>query len=142
MASSQPRPPRAVLLGLEAPGDEGGESTSLFLQAAHNFEVVDALVEGFADSEHHGGRGPHAELVRGAMHADPIIGAALEAGDSDSHVVVEDLCAAAGNGVESGVAQAGDGGAQIEVGILGDGQDLRGREAVQPDLRKALLDAA
>jgi hypothetical protein len=29
-----------------------------------------------------------------------------------------------------------------EVGVLGDGQNLGGRQAVQPDLREALLDAA
>ncbi len=32
--------------------------------------------------------------------------------------------------------------AQVEPGVFGDGQHLRGRKAVQPDLRKALLDAA
>ena len=32
--------------------------------------------------------------------------------------------------------------AQGEIGVLGDGQNFRGGEAVQPDLREALLDAA
>ena len=110
------------VLGLEAPGDEGRESAGLFLQAAHDFEVVDALLEGLADAEHHGRGGAHAELVRGAMDADPVFGAALEAGDALAHVVVEDLGAAAGDGVEAGVAQAGDGRAQIEIGVLGNGE--------------------
>ena len=51
--------------------------------------------------------------------------------------VVEDLCAAAGDGVEAGVAEAGDGRAQVEVAVLGDGQDFRGGEAVKPDLRES-----
>ena len=129
------------VLGLEAPGDEGRESAGLFLQAAHDFKVVDALVEGLAHAEHHGGRGAHAELMRGAMHADPVFGAALEARDAMAHLVVENLRAAAGDGIEARIAQAGDGVAQVEVGVLGDGQDFRGREAMQPDLREALLDA-
>ncbi len=127
--------------GLEAPGDEGGESAGFFLQLANDFEVVDALVEGFADAEHHGGGGAHAELVSGAMNADPVFGAALEARDALADVVVEDFGAAAGDGVEAGVAKAGDGGAQVEFAVLGDGEDFRCGEAVQPDFREALLDA-
>ena len=130
------------VVGLEAPGDEGRESAGLFLEAADDFEMVDALLEGFAHAEHHGGGGAHAELVGGAMDADPIFSAAFEAGDAEADVVVEDFGAAAGDGVEAGVAQADDGVAQGEAGILGDGQDFRSREAVQPDLREALLDAA
>jgi hypothetical protein len=38
--------------------------------------------------------------------------------------VVENFCAAAGDGVEARVAKAGDGGAQVEVAVLGDGEDL------------------
>ena len=71
VASSHPRPPSAVLLRLKAPGDEGGESAGFFLKVADDFEVVDALVEGFADAEHHGGGGAHAELMSGAMDAAP-----------------------------------------------------------------------
>ncbi len=127
--------------GLEAPGDEGGESTGLLLQVADDFEVINALIECLADTEHHGGGGAHAELVSGAMDGDPVGGAAFETGYSFSHIVVEDLGAAAGNGIESGIAKARDGGSQIEFAVLGDGQDLRGAEAVQPDSWEALLDA-
>ena len=130
-----------MLLRLEAPGDEGGESAGFFLQVANDFEVVDALIECFADAEHHGGGGAHAELVRGAMDGDPVVGAALEAGDALADVVVEDFGAAAGDGVEACVAKSGDSGAQVEFGVLGDGEDLRCGEAVEPDFREALLDA-
>ena len=128
--------------GLEAPGDEGGEAAGLFLELANDFEVVDALLEGFADAEHHGGGGAHAELVGGAVDADPIFGAALEAGDALADVVVEDLCAAAGDGLEAGVAKTHDGVAESDLGVLGDGEDFAGGEAVEPDVGEALLDAA
>ena len=82
------------------------------------------------------------ELVRGAMHAHPVLGVALEARNAMPHFVVENLCAAAGNGIQAGIAQARDRVAQVEVRVLGDGQHFRSRQAVQPDLRKALLDAA
>src|SRR6202041_2757396 len=42
---------------------------------------------------------------------------------------------------EAGVAQAGDGGAEIELGVFGDGEDFRRAKAVQPDRGEALLDA-
>ena len=95
--------------GLEGPGDEGGEAAGFFLEAADDFEVVDALLEGFADAEHHGGGGAHAELVGGAVDADPVLGAAFEARDALADVVVEDLGTAAGDGLEAGVAETHDG---------------------------------
>ena len=72
-------------------------------------EVVDAVLVGLADAEHHGRRRPHAELVRGAMHVEPVVGEALQARDLVAHFVVENFGAAAGDGVESGIAQALDG---------------------------------
>ena len=47
-------------------------------------------------------------------------GAALEAGDALADVVVEDFGAAAGDGVEAGIAKAGDGGREVELAVLGD----------------------
>ena len=48
------------VVGLEAPRDEGGESAGFFLELANDIEVVDAVFEGFADAEHHGGGGAHS----------------------------------------------------------------------------------
>ena len=141
VASSQPRPPRAVLPGWKLQGMKAVNPPVSSCRLADDFEVVDALVEGFADAEHHGGGGAHAELMGGAVNADPIFGAALEAGDAFADVVVENFGAAAGDGVEAGVAEAGDGGAQVEFAVLGDGEDFGCGEAVEPDLREALLDA-
>ncbi len=104
--------------------------------------MIDALVETFAYAEHHGRGSAHSQLMRGAVHAHPVVGIAFEARYAVPDLVVENLRAAAGDGVEAGVAQPRDGRAQVEIRVLGDGQHLRGREAVQPDLGKPLLDAA
>src|SRR6202012_5249760 len=128
VASSQPRPPRAGWPGWKLQGMKAVKAPGLSLQVAHDFEVVHALFHGFADAEHHGRGGPHAERVSGAMNADPVFGAALEAGDALADFVVEDLGAAAGDGVEAGVAEARDGGAEIELRVFGDGEDFGGRE--------------
>src|SRR6185437_2638528 len=100
-----------------------------------------ALLKRFAHPEHHCRRGAHAELVSSAMHADPIFGAALETGNTEPHIIVEDLGAAARNGIKSGIVQPRNGGAKVQVAVFGDGQHLGGGKAMQPDLRKALLDA-
>jgi hypothetical protein len=104
--------------------------------------VVDALFNRLAHAEHHRGRGAHPQLVSGAVDAEPVPGVALQARHAPAHVVVENLRAAAGNRIQARVPQPENGLAQRQAGILGDGQDLRGRQAMQPDLRKALFDAA
>src|SRR6185437_11454925 len=129
-------------MGLEAPGYEGGEAAGLFLQAAHLLEVVYPLLEGFAYTEHHGGGGSHAELVCGAMHQNPFVGSAFEASDALADIVIENFRTASRDGIEAGVAEADDSVAHGEVAVFGDGQNFRGGKAVEPDLGKALLDAA
>ena len=56
--------------------------------------------------------------------------------------VVQNFGAAAGDGVEAGVTQARDGGTEVDLAVLGDSEDFAGGEAMEPDLREALLDAA
>ena len=97
---------------LEGPGDEGGEAAGFFLQVVDVLEVIDPVLQLLAAAEHHGGGGAHAELMRGAVDAQPVFGEALQAGDFVAHFVVEDFGAAAGDGVEAGIAQARDGVAQ------------------------------
>ena len=67
---------------------------------------------------------------------------ALQAGDARADFVVQDFRAAAGNRVEPGIAQAGDGVAHAQAGNFGDAQNFRRRKAVQVQLREALLDRA
>src|ERR1035438_6264160 len=76
------------------------------------------------------------------MHADPILGVALDEGDAPAHVVVENLRAAAGNRIQPRRAQTDDGLAQRKVRVPGDGQNLRSRQTMQPDLREALFNSA
>src|SRR5271167_1798650 len=130
------------VLRLKRPGDERGEAAGLFLQFVDALEVVDAMLVALADAEHHGRRGPHAEHVSGAMHVEPVIGQAFQARDLVAHFIVENFGAATGNGIESGIAQPPDRIFDAQAADLGDADDLRRREAVQVDLRKALLDAA
>src|SRR5208337_785397 len=52
------------VLALEEPGDKGREAAGFLLQLADAREVVDAMLEPFSTTEHHGGSGAHTELVR------------------------------------------------------------------------------
>ncbi len=130
------------VVGLKAPGDEGGEAAGFFLQIVEGLQVVNAVFVVFADTEHHCGGGAHADLVGSAVNVDPVGGEAFEARDFVADFVVENFGAAPGDGVESGVAQAEDGVANGEVAVFGDGDDFRRGVAVQMHLRKTLADAA
>src|ERR1017187_2092587 len=129
------------VFALEGPGDEGRETAGLLLQVANQFQVVHALLDGFAAAEHHGGGGAHAELMRGAMHVHPILGVALKAADAMAHGVIEDFGAAAGDGIEAGIHEALDGVAKTQAADIGDVGNFRSGQAVQVNA-EALLDAA
>ncbi len=135
-------PAERGVLRLEGPRDEGGEAARLFLQIVDHLEVVDALLQRFAYAEHHGGGGAHAELVRGAMHVHPVLCEAFETRDAEAHFVVQDFGATPGDGIEPGIAQARNRVVDRNSVQLGEVQDLRRGKAMQPHLRKALLDAA
>ena len=104
--------------------------------------MVDAVFVILAYAEHHGRGGAHADLVGGAVNVDPVVGEAFEAGDFVADFVVENFGAAAGDGIESGIAQAENRVANAEAAVLGDGDDLGSGVAVQMHLRKALFDSA
>ena len=141
VASSQPRPPRAVLLGWKLQGMKAVKPpvSSCRLRTTSKWLTRCSMVSPTPNIMVAVVRMPRAWAVR--WTSDPILGAALEAGDAMADFVVEDFGAAAGDGVEAGVAEAGDGGAEVELGVLGDGENFGGGEAVQPDVREALLDA-
>ena len=80
--------------------------------------------------------------MRGAMHVEPVLGQALEAGDLVANFIVENLGAAAGNGVEAGVAQAKNRVADRKPAVLGDRDDLGSRVTVQVNLRETIFDSA
>jgi hypothetical protein len=130
------------VVGLEAPGNEGGEAPGFLLQVVELLQMIDAVFVIFADAEHHGRGGAHADLVRRAVHINPVTREALQAGDFVADFVVQNLSAAAGDGIESGIAQAENRIANAEFAVLGNGDDLRSRVAMQMNLREALFDSA
>src|SRR5262252_11170356 len=103
--------------------------------------MIHALLDGLAAAEHHRRRRTHSELVRSAMDVDPLLGAALQTRDAMTHCIIENLRAAAGDGIETRVAQSRDRIAQAQSADFSDIRHLRRRKAVQVNL-KALLDAA
>ena len=126
----------------EKPRNERGEPAGIFLNAAEALKVIDAVAKLLAAAEHHGGGGAQAEGMGGAVHALPLIGGALEAGDAGANFVVEDFGSATGDGVKAGIAQPRDGVAHGQAGDLGDGKNLRRGKAVQVESREARLDGA
>src|SRR5258708_6884430 len=135
-------PAECGVVRLEAPRDEGGEASGFFLEVVELLEVVDAVFVVFAYAEHHGRSGSHADLVSGAVNVDPITRQAFEARDFVADFVVENFGAAAGNGIESGIAQAENRVANAEAAVLGDGDDLRRGVAMQMYLRETLFNSA
>ena len=129
------------VLRLERPGNECGEAASFFLQIVDALEVVDPIFISFADAEHHSGGSPHAELMCGAVHIEPIVSEAFEARDFVADFVVENFSAATRNGIKSGITQAADGVFDAQAADIGDANNLRGGEAMQMHLREALLQA-
>src|SRR5262249_42065953 len=95
-----------IIFGSEYPRNKSGEAAGIFLHAANALEVIYAMAEFFAAAEHHGRGGAQAELVRGAVHALPIVASAFEARDLRANFVVENFRAAAGNGLQARVHQA------------------------------------
>src|ERR1022692_2901629 len=134
--------PERRALTLEHPGNESGESTGFFLKLADALEVAHTMLDALAASEHHGGGSAHPQLVRGSVHRQPIFRGAFQATDAETHFVVENLRAAAGDGVETGFLQPRDGIANRQAANFGDASDFRRREAVQMNRWEATLDGA
>src|SRR5580692_5992857 len=104
--------------------------------------MVDAVFDRFADAEHHGRGGPHAELVGSAMYQQPVRSQTFQTRDLVADFIVENFGTAARDRIESGVAQPGNRVPHAEVAVFGNRQDFRSRIAVEVNLREALLDAA
>ena len=79
----------------------------------------------FAHAEHHGRGSAHAKLMRCAMHVEPVCSEALETRNAMANFVIEDLRAASRNGIEPGIAQAGNRITNCKLAVFGDGNDLR-----------------
>ena len=127
------------ILRLKAPWDESGEAAGFFLQIVEFLQMIDAVFVTFADSEHHGCCGPHADLMGGAVNINPITGEALQASDFVADFVVENFGAAAWDGIEPGIAQAQNRVANAEAAVLSDGNNLGSRIAMEMNLSGSAL---
>ena len=76
------------------------------------------------------------------MDFQPVGGQAFQARDLVTDFVVENFGASTGDGVESGIAQAGDRVAHTERAVFGDRENFGCRVAMEMNFWKALLDAA
>ena len=96
-----------------------------------------------ARAEVHCCNGLHSQPVRRAMHRKPLGCAALWLRDAIPEVgCVEARRVVAGDGIQPGAAEARDGLAQVQPAGRGQSHNLRRREGLDPEGRKALADAA
>ena len=98
-------PAKRGVLRLKTPRDKRGKSARLFLQFIQPLEMIDAVLVILAHAEHHGRGRAHSDLVRGAMHVDPVFGQALQPRDLVADFVIQNFRAAAGNRIEPGIPQ-------------------------------------
>src|SRR5258707_890466 len=132
---------QSSVVRLETPRDKRRKSASFFLQIVDPLEVVNAVLVGLAHTEHHGGGGAHAELVRRAMDVQPVFCQTLQPRNLEADFVIQNLRATTGDGIEPGIAQAADGVGNAQTADFREVNDLRSREAMQMHFRKTLLDA-
>jgi len=102
---------------------------------------MNSMFNRLAAAPHHGSRGADAELMGGAVDAQPFFGVAFKAGDTLADFVVKNFGAGAGNGIEAGIAEPGNRVADGNVRNLGDIQDFRCGKHVEVDL-EVLLNGA
>src|SRR5260370_347669 len=92
-----------------------------------------ALFDGLAGAEHHRGGRAQADLVTGTMYVDPVVDRRFQAADAMAHRVVENFRAAAGQGIETRVAQPRERVIQREIADFGDVDNFGRGETVAPD---------
>ena len=115
------------------------ESACLALQVAECEQVVDAVVPLLYMAEHHGGGGLEAHLMRGAHHLEPLAGVDASRPEGCADVVVEDLGAGAGEGVDAGLFELCEEVAEGPALSAGAELHLFGRKSVQVELGEGAL---
>src|SRR3990170_1994549 len=94
--------------GLEGPGDERGEASRLLLEFPDADQVGGDVLRGLHAAEHHRGGGGQPLPVRLAHHPSPLTPADFPRADHSPYLVVENLRAATGEGVQAGLLQPKD----------------------------------
>ena len=130
------------VVGRENPRDECREAAGIFLNAANALEMIDAVAQLFAATEHHGGSGTQPKFVRGAVHIFPIVAGAFEARDFGADFIIENFRAAAGDRLQTSVHQSANGVFDAEFADLRDAENFRRGKTVQMNGGIALLDGA
>ena len=126
-------PPRLV-----RPDNHGNEPASLILQLAQPVQVIEAMLERFPEAEHHGSRSAQSQPVRFAMDRQPLRGVDFHRADAGADFIVQNLGSRARNGIQTRIAQPRDGFLKRYSRNSRQINNLRRREAVQPDVEAAL----
>jgi hypothetical protein len=108
---------------------------------------MDAVGDAFDVTEHHGGRGVHAQLVGHPHRGQPRLGVALAEADLPAHGVGEDFPAPAGHRIETRLLQPADHPAQLPGQVVAGGveeadelDELRRAEGVDVHRGESRLD--
>src|SRR5215510_1792465 len=97
--------------------------------------MTNAVLDGFSNTNHHRSSSAQAQAMRFAMHHQPFVCLALEWTDIVSDLVVENLAASAGHGIETGRLQSRKDLAHGYFRDAGNIQDFRRREAMTVNLK-------
>ncbi len=103
----------------------------LILEGASAFEVLDALFDGFVETDDHGGGGAQAGLDEGALGFKVLRDRVFELAVAAAEVFGEDLGAAAGDPADACGFEALGGGGVVEVGVVGEVHELGDGEGVE-----------
>ena len=95
--------------------------------------MLEPLLEGLVEADHHRRGGAHAALDDRALRLEVLRDRVLELGVPLAEVLGEDLAAAAGHPVDAGVAQSRGRLGVREVGPVGEEHELRHGERVELD---------
>jgi len=112
------------------------------LQVSEEGQVLDPIRERLDVTEHHRRRRPESEPVRRLHDLEPFPCGALVGREPATHLVDQDLRAAARDGIEARTSQPLDRLPERQARGLPDVHDLGGRERVQPEPRKPPLEVS
>ena len=124
-----------VVFRVVGQGDEADKAVRFILQLAQLAQMVHAVGEGLHMAEEHRAGAAAAEAVPGAVDIQIFRGGFLAAGDGGTDFLAENFRAAAGERVQAGGLQFGQGLLDGFFGEPGEVQDFNGGEAFQLQAR-------
>ena len=139
------RDPAPVLLGrdlaaaergavrLVRPAEEGEEPAGLVLEVARPLQVLEPLLQRLVEADHHRRGRPQPGFDDRALRLEVLADGVLELRVPLAEVLGQDLAAAAGDPVDTGVPQPPRRVRVGELGAVGEVDELRDRECVELD---------